>query len=78
MQPRQEHKGGLFLTLIAFHDKPHLQPAEREESLELEESTEREGEDGQGEGETELDKELAEEVSFKSILKVVGDNLLRR
>ena len=55
-----------------------MQPAEREESLELEESTEREGEDGQGEGETELDKELAEEVSVKSILKVVGHNLLPR
>ena len=51
-----------------------MQPAEREESLELEESTEREGEDGQGEGETELDKELAKEVSFNSILKLVGHN----
>ena len=55
-----------------------MQPAEREESLELEESTEREGEDGKGEGETELDKEWAEEVSFKSILKVVSHNLLPR
>ena len=51
-----------------------MQPAEQEESLELEESTEQEGEDSQGEGETELDKELAKEVSFNSILKLVGHN----
>ena len=54
----------IFSRPFAFSSKLHLQPTEQEESLELEESTEQEVEEGVREEGTEVDEELAREVSF--------------